>query len=97
MLTCISNYLTISFRYSHGKETRVFPRNDPPPLKKKSRVSPLFAEKKMYKKFLIITDLGEAGNMTTDSGDETDSTGRYDSGSPKGVSDPESLIPAGSP
>ncbi|QTA91763.1 hypothetical protein [Desulfonema magnum] len=47
--------------------------------------------------WLIITDLGEAGNMTTDSGDETDSTGRYDSGSPKGVSDPESLIPAGSP
>ncbi|QTA89249.1 Uncharacterized protein dnm_052990 [Desulfonema magnum] len=43
--------------------------------------------------FLIITELGEAGNMTTDSGDETDSTGRYDSGSPKGVSDPESPIP----
>ncbi|QTA90748.1 Uncharacterized protein dnm_068090 [Desulfonema magnum] len=48
-----NKYLTISFRYSHGKETRLFPRNKPPPLKKKSRVSPLFAEKKMYKKLLI--------------------------------------------
>ncbi|QTA89255.1 Uncharacterized protein dnm_053050 [Desulfonema magnum] len=46
-----------------------------------------------FSNFLIITELGEAGNMTTDSGDETDSTGRYDSGSPKGVSDPESPIP----
>ncbi|QTA91390.1 Uncharacterized protein dnm_074570 [Desulfonema magnum] len=28
-------YLTISFRYSHRKETRLFFRNEPPPLKEK--------------------------------------------------------------
>ncbi|QTA90375.1 Uncharacterized protein dnm_064360 [Desulfonema magnum] len=31
-----TKYLIISFRYSHGKETRLFSRNESPPVKEKA-------------------------------------------------------------
>ncbi|QTA89488.1 Uncharacterized protein dnm_055440 [Desulfonema magnum] len=53
MLNPINKYLTISFRYLPGEETRLFLPEGSAACDGKSRVSPLFAKKKIYKKFLI--------------------------------------------
>ncbi|QTA92558.1 Uncharacterized protein dnm_086410 [Desulfonema magnum] len=42
-------YLTISFRYLPGEETRLFLPEGSAACYGKSRVSPLFAKKKIYK------------------------------------------------
>ncbi|QTA84993.1 Uncharacterized protein dnm_009970 [Desulfonema magnum] len=46
-----NKYQTISFRYSNGKETRLFPRNDPPPLKKKAGFLRYSQKKRCIKNF----------------------------------------------
>ncbi|QTA87997.1 Uncharacterized protein dnm_040370 [Desulfonema magnum] len=36
-----NKYLTINFRYLPGKETRLFSRNDPPPVTEKAGFLPI--------------------------------------------------------
>ncbi|QTA84877.1 Uncharacterized protein dnm_008800 [Desulfonema magnum] len=52
-IVSINKYLTISFRYLPGEETRLFLPEKSAARDGKSRVSQLLAEKKMYKKLLI--------------------------------------------
>ncbi|QTA85657.1 Uncharacterized protein dnm_016700 [Desulfonema magnum] len=44
-------YLTISFRYLPGEETRLFSRNDPPPLKEKAGFLRCSQKKRCIKNF----------------------------------------------
>ncbi|QTA92126.1 Uncharacterized protein dnm_082010 [Desulfonema magnum] len=47
-----NKYLTISFQYLPGEETRLFYRNEPPPVTEKAGFL-RSSQKKMYKKLLI--------------------------------------------